>query len=165
MIVWQSPRTQERVHHRRKWQRIEKSAPRKLYGHFLILPNDSHQRYSNEWSFHRKPSMTVIDNDTLNRVMSQERRSKSRLKDIHYPVVGDFYEKKKQIEQSLQKQQQIVLKFDEKRQHHSYSKRQSQDGKRKRNDYFEQLSSLTKSKLGELLLTVAEQELLIERQR
>lgn len=32
-------------------------------------------------------------------------------------------------------------------------------------NYFEELSSITKSKLGELLLTVAEEELLIERHR
>jgi Ca2+-binding EF-hand superfamily protein len=34
-----------------------------------------------------------------------------------------------------------------------------------RKNYFESLSSITKSKLGELLLTVADQELMIERHR
>ncbi len=105
MIISQSPRTQNRDQRRQKEQRIEKSAPRKLYGHMLSKNNNSHQHHSNERSFHRKPSMAVIDNETLHREISQERRSKSRSKDFHYPVVGDFYEKKKQIEQSLQKQQ------------------------------------------------------------
>ncbi len=36
---------------------------------------------------------------------------------------------------------------------------------RKRRNYFDEMSCGTKSKLGELLLTVAEEELLIERQR
>ena len=35
----------------------------------------------------------------------------------------------------------------------------------KRKNYFDDISSMTKSKLGELLLTVAQEELLIERQR
>jgi len=32
-------------------------------------------------------------------------------------------------------------------------------------NYFEEISSMTKSKLGELLLTIAEDELIIEQQR
>ena len=36
---------------------------------------------------------------------------------------------------------------------------------RKRRNYFDEMSCGTKSKLGELLLTVAEEELMIERQR
>lgn len=36
---------------------------------------------------------------------------------------------------------------------------------RKRRNYFDDLSSMVKSKLGELLLNVAEEELMIERQR
>ena len=79
---------------------------------------------------------------------SQERKSKSRTRgEFHFPVVGDFYEKQK-LEQST------ISGFREQR---SYN--------RTRKNYFDEISSLTKSKLGELLLTVAEEELLIEKQR
>jgi hypothetical protein len=84
-------------------QRTEKSAPRKLYGHTVSKQKDYH--HSHERSYHRRPSVAVIDNETLHREISQERRSKSRTKEFHYPVVGDFYEKKKQLEQSMIKQQ------------------------------------------------------------
>ena len=77
-------------------ERTEKSAPRKLFGHMLSKEKDHH--HSHERSFHRRPSVAVIDNDTLHHEMSQERRSKSRSREFHYPVVGDFYEKKKQLE-------------------------------------------------------------------
>jgi len=41
----------------------------------------------------------------------------------------------------------------------------SPEGKRPRKDYFNLLSSMTKSKLGELFLCVADSEVAIERQR
>ena len=45
------------------------------------------------------------------------------------------------------------------------SKRSPHHSRSKGSDYFEELSSMTKSKLGELLLTIAEDELIIEQQR
>ena len=99
MIQTASP---SKSQHRRSYSR-ETSVPRKLVGHELLYHHLHERSYQVEPQFH-------IDNEELHLEISQERqRSKSRgKKDFHFPVVGDFYEKKKQIEKKMEQRYEML---------------------------------------------------------